>query len=310
MFFLNVKRIWKSAFVNFWRNGSVSLSAVLVMTVALFMIGSTILLSAILEDSLTTLKEKVDINVYFAQDATEEEMQAFIQGLEALPEVAAVEYISRDQALEDFKVRHANDQLTLQALDEVGDNPLLAYINVKAHDPSQYQEIYRTIESPNALSPTARDIIYKVNYEEERNQKAIERLSLAIQGFQKVGFAVVVIFIITAALITFNTIRLTIYIAREEIAVMRLVGAENSYIRGPFIAEGVFYGMMGGILTLVLFYPLTVWVERGTSDFWGGLDLFQYYFSNFFQIAAIVLLAGALLGAVASYMAVRKYLSI
>ncbi|OHA84529.1 MAG: hypothetical protein A2408_00265 [Candidatus Yonathbacteria bacterium RIFOXYC1_FULL_52_10] len=310
MFFLNVKRIWKSGFVSFWRNGVVSLSAVLVMVVALFMIGSTILLSAVLEDSLTTLKEKVDINVYFAQDATDEEIQGFIKGLEALPEVSAVEYITRDQALMDFKERHANDQLTLQALDEVGDNPLLAYINVKADDPAQYQGIYTQIESPGALSPIERDIIYKVNYEEERNQRAIERLSLAIAGFQKVGFAIVIIFILTAALITYNTIRLTIYVSREEIAVMRLVGAENNYIRGPFIAEGVFYGIVGGILTIALFYPLTVWVEQGTSSFWGGLNLFDYYLSNFFQITVIVLLSGIVLGATASYMAVRKYLSI
>lgn len=308
MFLLNSKRIWQSGFVNFWRNGVVSLSAVLVMIVALFMIGSTILLSAALHDGLAQLKDKVDINVYFAEDASESDIQTFIKGLEAMPEVTKVEYTTRDQALVAFRERHKDDQLTLQALDEVGENPLLAYVNVKAQDPSQYAMIYNQINPSGGLSPQTTNVIQKINYKDARI--AIERLSLAIVGFQKFGFAIIIVLILIAALIIFNTIRLTIYISREEIGVMRLVGADNAYIRGPFIAEGIIYGAMAGIFTLILFYPLTAWIKASTSVYWGGIDLFRYYIENFFQVVVIVLGSGIVLGAIASFLAVRRYLKL
>ena len=295
--------------MNFWRNGVVSLSAVLVMVIALFMIGSTILLSAALHDGLTQLKEKVDINIYFTADAQESDIQAFIKSTQTLPEVASVEYVNRDQAKEEFMKRHQDDQLLLQALDEVGDNPLLAYVNVKAHDPSQYKLICDQVSPSGDLSPAKVSIIQNTGgCSEERNQLAIERLSLVIAGFQKFGLAVIVILILIAALITFNTIRLAIYDAREEIAVMRLVGADNRYIRGPFIAEGILYGIIAGIITIVLFYPLTLWVKSSTAAFWGGINLFSYYLSNFLEMVLVILGAGIVLGAVASYLAVRRYL--
>ncbi|MHB8652199.1 MAG: cell division protein FtsX [Minisyncoccota bacterium] len=310
MFVLNFKRIWKSGFVNFWRNGVVSLSAVLVMVVALSMIGSTILFSAVLQDALTTLKSKVDVNVYFTEDATDTEIQAFLAGIKALSEVAQVDYISRDQALADFQNRHAGDDLILQALNEVGGNPLLPYANIHAKDPSQYAQITQSIQTPGALVPGGRDIVYKVYSEEERNQAIIARLSQAIAGFHKVGLGIIIILLCIAALITFNTIRLTIYTAREEISVMRLVGAENGYVRGPFIAEGVIYGFIAGIITLLMFAPLTYWVSRTTAAYWQGIDLFHYYGVNFAEVAAIVLGSGVALGAISSYLAVRRYLKL
>lgn len=111
-----------------------------------------------------------------------------------------------------------------------------------------------------------------------------------------------------SVLITFNTVRLAIYISREEIAVMKLVGANNTYVRGPFIVEGIFYGIVAALITIGLFYPVTLQLKNHTEEFFGGIDLFKYYVNNFEELLAIVLLVGISLGAVSSYLAVRRYL--
>jgi cell division transport system permease protein len=111
-------------------------------------------------------------------------------------------------------------------------------------------------------------------------------------------------------MIVFNTIRLAIYIAREEIAVMRLVGASNAYIRGPFVFEGMMYGFVSGIITLLLFYPITLWLGPKTEAFFGNINIFTYYAANFPQVFGTILGAGILLGAISSFLAVRKYLRV
>lgn len=298
----------RSGFVNFWRNGVVSFAAVLIMTVTLFTLGVLMFMGALLESSLEQIKSKVDINIYFTLDAPEEDIFSLQKTIEALPEVASVAYISRDDALANFRERHKNDQLTLQALDELGENPLPASLGVKAKEVSQYEGIAKFLEGQSALSGGNTRIIDKVNY--QQNKVAIERLTKVITGAQKIGFATTLFLILVSIVITFNTIRLAIYTAREEIAVMRLVGAENRYIRGPFIIEGVMYGLFSGIIALILFYPMTLWLGNTTEDFFGGLNVLAYYADNFGQIFLIIMSTGIGLGVVSSYLAVRKYLKI
>jgi len=138
MFWTKIKRVVRWSFASFWRNGFVSLAAVAVMTITLFVIGSLVFTGALLRTSIDALKDKVDVNVYFVTSAPEDEILSLKKSLEALPEVAKVEYVSREQALADFKMRHQNDQLTLQSLDELGDNPLGAAFNIKAKDAANY----------------------------------------------------------------------------------------------------------------------------------------------------------------------------
>lgn len=308
MFWTNTKRIFKSGLINFWRNGIVSLSSVLVMVVALSMIGSTILLSAFLHSTLKQIQDKIDINVYFHTNADEGDVLKFKQSLESLPEVLAVSYVSKDQALQEFKKRHENDELTLQALNELNDNPLRPVLNVKAKEPSQYENIAKFLDAQSPLSAGTGAVVEKVNYND--NKAVIDKLTAIITGVQKIGLLATIVLIIISVLITFNTIRLAIYTAREEIGVMRLVGASNRYIRGPFIIEGVLYGVASAIITVSIFYPLTLWIKNNTASFYGGIDLFQYYVANFWQILSIILVSGVVLGAIASFFAVRRYLNV
>lgn len=306
--FTNTRRIVKAGFLNFWRNALVSLSAIFIMTVALFVIGSTMLLSVFLESSLAEIKSKVDINIYFNPDADEDDMFALKRSLEKIPEVAAIEYISRDQAIENFKERHANDYLMIQALDELVDNPLGAILTIKAKDPSQYEAIAAHVKEEEDNPTFGANIIYSVNY--GKNKVVIDRLTAITDGVERVAVAVLFLLVGIAIVITFNTIRLAIYISRDEIAVMRLVGASNIFVRGPFIVEGIMYGVVAAIVATGLLYPATLWLKRSTESFYGGTDLFVYYINNLNQLLSVLMLAGIVLGAVSSFLAVRRYLKV
>lgn len=307
MRWVSTQRIIKAGFVSFWRNGSVSLSAVFVMIVALFMIGSTLLVTAFLGTALKDLQDKIDINIYLDQNASESSIMALKSQIEALPEVKAVTYISRDDALAAFKERHQDDHRIMQALDEIGDNPLTAVLTVKAKEPSQYEGIATFLGNKSELSPDSTlSIVNKVNYND--NKVAIERLSRLITGVKKLGGIITAVMIALSILITFNTIRLAIFIARDEIGVMRLVGGSNQFVRGPFVVEGILYGLVAGLLTILFMYPVTYWLKNTTQAFYGGVDLLHYFVANFVQIFFVVLFSGMALGAVSSYLAVRKYL--
>lgn len=308
MILQTVKRILKWGTVGFMRNGTVSFSSVLVMVIALLMIGSTMLITAFLDTTLASIEDKIDINVYFSVDAPESDILALQRSLELLPEVASVTYISKDAALAEFQERHKDDELTLQALKELEENPLRARFNIKAISPDKYDAIAKILESESVVSTDlGLSLIDKVNYRD--NRLVIDRMNNLINGVKKAGYAITLVLVFISVLITFNTIRLAIYISKDEIGVMRLVGAGKTYIRGPFIIEGMIYGIVAGLITVGLFYPITLTIKNHTQELYGGIDLFKYYISNFTEIFLVIMLSGIALGAVSSLLAVRRYLT-
>lgn len=303
----SIKRIIRGGFTHFTRNAFVSLASVLIMTVTLFTIGGVVFLTAVLGASLEEIKDKVDVNVYFQTGAKEEDILALSKSLESLPEVRSVEYISREQALENFKMRHEDDELTLQALRELPDNPLGAVLNIRAKEPSQYASLAEFLRSENALGGEP-SIIDEVNYYD--NKGAIDKLSGIIDSARTMGLALSLFLVIISLIIAFNTIRLAIYISREEIGVMRLVGASNMYIRGPFVVSGVLSGLIAALITLAAYLPITYYLGNATEQFLSGLNLFGYYLGHIGEFILIIALGGTFLGAVASFFAVRRYLHI
>jgi len=306
MALVTFKRIIKTGFLNFKRGGIVSWAAVLVVTITLSVITLIIFLQAVLHFSLNQIKDKVDVTIYFTVSAPEDKIMLLKSSLEQLPEVAQVSYTSADEALKLFRSRHQNDYPTIQALDEIGDNPLGAYLNVKAKEVSQYESIANFMKSDNRLVLGSTSIVDKVNY--HQNKLVIDRLNIIISGAQKLGFLITLLLVIISIIITFNTIRLTIFISKEEIGVMRLVGASKMHVRGPFMIEGAIYGAIATLITLLLFWPATAWLGHNMTNFL-GINMYDYYLSNFFQILAMLLLSGIILGIISSFLAVRKYLN-
>ena len=174
------KRVLVTGWKNFARGGAVSAATVLIMTVTLAIIASLVFISALLSYTLDTIKEKVDVSVYFVTTASEGEILAVKDQIEKLPQVASVTYTSADEALTAFRARHAADQLTLQALDELGGNPLDASLSVRAKDPAEYESIVNFLEASPALSADGASIVDRINY--AQNKEVIDRLTLAIQA--------------------------------------------------------------------------------------------------------------------------------
>lgn len=303
---LNIKRVIKSGFLNFKRGGLVSFASVLVVTVTLAVITTLILLQAVLNFSLNQIKDKVDVTIYFTTGASEDKILTLKSSLEKLPEVREVTYTSAKVALENFRKRHENDYPTIAALDEIKENPLGAYLNVRAREVSQYESIANFLKSDNALVIGTSNIIDKVNY--YQNKEVIERLNSIIKGSEKLGLIVTLLLIAISIVVTFNTIRLTIFISKEEIGIMRLVGASKLRVTGPFMVEGAIYGILSAILTLILFLPATSWVGANMTSFL-GINIYEYYIAHIFYIFAIILVSGILLGVVSSLLAITKYLN-
>lgn len=276
------------------------------MTVTLFVISSMLLFGAMLQSTVDTIKNKVDISVYFRTDAGEADIAVLQKRLEALPEVAEVESFTRQEAYDNFRERHKDDNSTLDALDEIGANPFGASFNIKAKDPSQYEAIVKFMEAEQNASREGTSIIDRINY--TNNKQAIDALSRIITASNTLGTVLIIFFAFVAVLITFNTVRLAIYVFREEISVMRLVGASEMYIRGPFVTVGIMYGIVSGVLTLLILLPAAYYVGPITVGLGTGFNIWEYLTGNILYIAGIVLGSGIVLGAVSSFLAVKKYL--
>ncbi len=272
------------------------------MTITLFVFSVLLIAGAALDSTLQQLVQKVDVNVYFVIDATEEQVMEVQRELEALPEVARVTYTSREQALAEFRDRHKSEASTIQALDQLSDNPLGASLAVHAKETSQYESIAEFLSTQQG-----NDIISKVNF--YQNKSAIDRLTSIIDTSRTVGIVTALFLAGASILIAFNTIRLAIYTSRDEIGVMNLVGAARWYVRGPFMIAGILYGLISGIVVLIILYPATAWLGPASERFFGSFNVFDYYVSHFPSLFLATLGLGIALGAISSYLAVRRYLT-
>jgi cell division transport system permease protein len=246
------------------------------------------------------------VTIYFNVNSAEDKILSLKESLENLPEVEKVSYVSAEDSLKLFRERHEDDYPTIQALDEIKDNPLGAYLNVKAKEVSQYESIANFLKGDNALVSGSISIIDKINY--HQNKIVIDRLNNIISNAQKLGFLITLILIAISIIITFNTIRLTIFISKEEIGIMRLVGASKMRVSGPFMVEGAIYGIIATVITLLIFLPATFYLGHNMTNFL-GVNIYDYYISNLLQITVIILLSGIILGVVSSIIATRKYLN-
>lgn len=310
--FISMKRIIRAGFVGFWRNAFVSFTSIIVMVVALFVIASTLFNSHSLESALVDFQDRVDINLYFVLDATDAQIDALKQEIETLPEVAEVTLTTREQALAEFRQRHQNDELILQGLEQLGENPLGASLAIRARETQQYEGIATFLAERQGKETVSTPLIDRINY--QKNKDAINRLTELIETERRQNEIISLVLVIIAAFVMFNTVKLAIYNSREEIAVMRLVGASNYYITMPFVIVGVMQGLIAGVLVLLILYPALMWDETlfYPFPFFNSETvqqfLFNYFVTEFATIFVVVVGGGILISAVSSFFAVRKYL--
>ena len=303
---LDIQRILREGLISFWRNKLVSFSTIVVMTMAMLVMSSLLFMNAILDFSLVQLQERVDVNIYFFPDAPSEEILVLQDKLELVPEIRDVQYVSREQAFLDFQERHKNDDLINRSLEELGNNPLGASLNIRAFESTQYEAVIAAVESEPVV--TNSDFVERINYYDNKN--LIERLNQFTGVIRLVGYAVAVFFSIVALLVIMSTLRIAIFAAKREIQIKRLVGAEHRYVRGPFIVMGGMYGLTSSLLTMAALYPMTKWVGEYTQSFFGGMDVYGYYIANLIPIFIILLTVGMVIGIISTRVATRKYLKV
>lgn len=299
----NLKRMFRYGFISFWRSALVSLASVITITATLFVVGSLWLSSAYLNSVLEEVKNQVDISVSMKPDVPESEVLELQKKLELLPEVKSVTYSSREQELAIFEKNNENNDTILQSLKEVG-NPFGASLKIQAVDPSRYESVAKFLESDSVSVSGGETIVDQVSFK----ANVVDRLIKIIATAKTIGWAIVSVLIFISVIVTFNTVSLAIYVSREEISLMKLVGAGNNYIRGPFVVEGLISGGVAALLALALLYPAAIWVRNVTAPVFGGVDLVSYFLNNIIQILLLLLIVGVFLGIVSSFLAVRKHL--
>lgn len=302
---INFIRIIKNSIKNFARNLWLSLATLSIIILALSLIGGLILLNASANIAIDNTREKADYTLYFERDAQEAEVLTIKEKLEQRPEVSRVSYISPDEALQQQKGEKGSDtvQQAIREVEESFGNPYGASLRINLYDTELLPEVKQYIDDiPDIESLLRQD-------QRAHNEELIEKIT---EITNRISYGVL-IFIGTLGifvfLVTYNTIRLAIYTARDEIHIMKLVGASNWFVRGPFIITGIFYAVFSSLFTIGLLV-LLAWQVDQNLPFLSDLEIYSYVMQNIIYLYLVLLGIGFVLSVVSSYIAVRRYLKV
>ncbi|MFA7170058.1 MAG: permease-like cell division protein FtsX [Candidatus Paceibacterota bacterium] len=278
------------------------MATIIIIVIALFTVTVSLAIDAVGSYTLQSFQNKIDISIQFQDDASEDKIFDLKKDLESMGEVKDVVYVSKEQALEEFQTAHADEEYINQSIEELGDNPLFAVLNVKTNMLEQFE----TVDDYLSSNENYTSIIKEVDYKD--NRTVITNLSNALNNVRNGISALTILFVLISILIAFNTIRLAMYSHRVEIEIMRLVGASNWYIKLPFIVEGAVFGVIGCIITLIISYLSAVSLSVRLENIFPGFYLYDYFTSNLFAISGILFLIGVGMGVISSLIAIRRYL--
>lgn len=305
----------KEAFRHFFRNWTTSFGAVITIFLSLFIIGLFIVGSVLVNSAIGNVEDQVTIQAYISDDASDEAVEAYQDKLERMDNVKNVEFVSKEDALEEYSSSiSSNADATLSALD--GQNPLPRSFRIEMEDPSQVEAMADEIKADSDFREIVDDANTDVDDKDadvaENVRYGQEEVSRLFQLTNYIRIAAVVL----VALLTFvafifinNTIRLSITARHREIAIMRLVGASNGFIRGPFITEGVLQALLGALFSigvLELFRNLVIPKVASGISFMSFNVPMEIYYATY---GALVLL-GVVIGLFGSAIAMRRYLKV
>jgi cell division transport system permease protein len=301
MFILSIARVIKSSIQDVGRNIWLSVATITILVLALFSVNILLVVKVISTETIQAVKEKIDVSLYLKSDATDVQIANLQEKVSGLTQVNQVDYISKAEALETFRLEHKNDPEILEALVELGKNPLSPSLIVKPKDIDRYDEL---IES---LVNIEDDIIESKNFDDHKAM--ITKINLISDKASQAGLFISSLFVIIMLLVVYNSIRVAIYTHKREIGIMKLVGASNWFIKAPYLVSSLIYTFIGILITVALFYPFLGFLQPYLSSFFDdyGFNLISFYNSNFFTIFGLEFLAAALINIFASLIAVGKY---
>lgn len=290
---------------NFWRNLWLSIITILILMLTLFTISLVATVNLLANQAIQAVEEKVDININFKSEASEDDVLAAKLFLEQLKEVKTVRYISSEMALEQFKQSHTNDADIQNALEALTANPLPASLVIQGNTLDSYAVIMKKFEQSKF-----EQLVENKNFSD--HQVVIDRLSNIIRSIYQAGLAISLVFIVISVIMMFNTIRIAIYTYREEITIMKLVGATNWFIRAPFILESILYAICASGLALGLLWITISAASPYINAFFLGynFNLTTFFYSNMWFIFAAQLLASLALAVGSSMISIGRYLKV
>lgn len=290
---------------NFTRNAWLTIAATAVMTVTLLVIFTTVAARNVLLDTASQLRDQVKMSIYVKTDTTEDQAKQVIEALEQLSSVRSVTYTSPSEARAAFVEDNKADLDTLDAVKEAT-NKFPGTLNIQVVDINDTKQLQNFVDTNESVQPLL-DPAHEPSFAGGK-RATIQSIGAAVGFAEKVGAVLSIIFTAMSMLIIFNTIRMAIFNRREEIQMMKLIGAEKSFIRGPFIVEAVVYGFIAALIATGLGYGLLMLVQPYVDGFVSiqpTLDLLGYYLA--FVLLGMIIL-GAIIGIVSSLLATRRYL--
>lgn len=297
--FVSIKRICRLGWKNFKRSGGLSVVAIVVLMMTTFLATSLLLAREVSEEAIEEIEASADISIYFNLATPEDQIQSIAEDLNEEFDLAGINYVSRHEALEDFRARHGDNEVLMAALDEVG-NRFSATLDVKAGDVSDYRAI-----SDYARSNYS-EVIDEIDF--YRRKEAIESIFAITGRIQRSLIVLGGILALVSIFIVFGTVRLSIYSLNKEIKVMKLVGASNGFMQGSFIIQGFILGLIASVLSLITLFGLALLMHQGYNVF--GISLESHIMDNLSFILLLQLSTGIGLSVISSFVAVRKYLKV
>lgn len=302
-----VIRILKLGLTNFWRNLGLSLAAILTIALTLISLSTFVFINIFTTTSSKALRNKIDVTINFKDSTAEDLIRQIEKQISQNPNVV-VDYISKEEALKNFQAR-ATIREKIRQLITPENNPLPRGLKIRTSDSAILAQIDQLIKQPQYAQ-----LIDSSSYED--NKLLIERIDKGTALVQKIGLILTLVFVVVAVLVIFNTVRMTVASRSQEIEIMRLVGASDSFIRVPFLIEGGLYGVVGALLSLGAISLGVYELDRISLQYFSNfIGLFQTTLLKVFEmrlleIILIVIGAGLVLGMTSSWLSVRRFIRI
>lgn len=303
---ITLGRIIQTGVLNFMRNVGIAVAAMAVMVVTLTILLLSVVVNSTFSNTVAQITSKIDISVYLKSTDTATQTASLVRSIKSLPNVQSVQYLNKAQVLKQYEAQNAGNQQLELAVSETS-NPLPATIHIKPKNLNKISNIKSFLVQPSVMALQSNQPSYSGSLEQ-----AIINITHATDVLRELGFIAVIVFAVICVLIIFNTMQMAIFNRRDEIQIMRLLGANTSYIRGPFVVESAIYGFLAAVASIIIINSLFVTASSTLQATTLGLLNISYatsYFDGHFWIfLTMQILIGIMIGAISATIATRRYL--
>ncbi len=298
-------RMFKTGFRNLFRNAWLSIAATAIMVVTLVIVAFFAFSALFLQNQLAAVREKIDLTVFLKDEATPDQVKQLQANIQTFENVAEVRYVSKTDALERLRTSSKDGEQLAKTATEIG-NPLPASLEVRTETLENLDSLNSQIKADGAAVIVASTS----NDDSDVRRKVVDRIVSISNGVSKVGTVISVAFLLISLMIIFNTIRMAIFTRREEIEIMKLVGATNWYIRGPFLIEGAMYGIIGATIAMAITLPLINVARPLFTSYFNASDVVTFVTDRIFLVTLAMYTLGIVIGTLSSFLAISRHLKL